>query len=94
MPEAERDRLAQTRKYRQLVEAYEALDGRIDELLAASRGRDQEMSAADRRQYRQMARERGELLNDIRLLERELKLAGDDPPSPNQGAVDDNRSHL
>lgn len=92
MPAAERDPVAQTRKYRQLVEAYEALDRRIDEMLAASR--DDEMSAADRRQYRQMARERGELLNDIRLLERELNLAGDDPPNPNQGAGNDNRSHL
>ena len=81
MPENESDQLALVQKYRGLVEAYEALDSRIDELVTASRGRTDRMSAADLRQYRELARKRTELLNDMRLLEQQLNLSGDDAPS-------------
>ena len=80
MLENERDQLALVQKYRQLVEAYEALDSRIDELVTASRGSTEQMSAADLRQYRELARKRTELLNDMRLLEQQLNLSGDDAP--------------
>jgi len=81
MPQNESDQLALVRKYRGLVEAYEALDSRIDELVTASRGRTDQMSTADLRQYRELARKRTELLNDMRLLEQQLNLSGDDAPS-------------
>ncbi|MDE2853263.1 MAG: hypothetical protein OXN88_03740 [Chloroflexota bacterium] len=75
--------LGLVRRYRQLVEAYEALDGEIDELLTAARGKTERMSAADLRQYRGLARKRTELLNDMRQLEQALNLTGDDKPSTN-----------
>ncbi|MCY4060961.1 MAG: hypothetical protein OXG53_01195 [Chloroflexi bacterium] len=81
MPPEKGDQLALVRQYRQLVEAYEALDSRIDELVTASRGEPNKMSAADLRQYREWARKRTELLNDMRLIEQQLDLSGDDAPS-------------
>lgn len=81
MPESESGQLALVQRYQKLVEAYEALDRQIDELVSASRGRTDEMSAADLRTYRQLARKRSELLNDMRLLEQQLNLSGDDAPS-------------
>ena len=68
--------------YRQLVEAYEALDSRIDELIMAKGGKSEAMSAKDRRLYRDLARQRNEVLNDMRLLERQLNLMEDDTSSP------------
>lgn len=80
MPEDKSDQLALVQQYQILVEAYEALDRRIDELVSARRVPRDEMSAADLRQYRQLARQRAELLNDMRLLEQQLDLSGDDAP--------------
>ncbi|MCY3833954.1 MAG: hypothetical protein OXG85_13140 [Chloroflexi bacterium] len=77
MPAEKGDLLAQIQRYRQLVEAYEALDGEIDELVTAARGNTDEMSAADLRRYRQLARQRNELLNDMRQLEQDLDLTDD-----------------
>ena len=81
MPLDESGQLALVRQYRQLVEAYEALDKRIDQLVSASRGDTKQMSAADLRLYREWARKRTELLNDMRLIEQQLNLSGDDAPS-------------
>lgn len=81
MAEDEGGQLALVRQYRRLVESYEALDSQIDELVSTSRGRMERMSAADLRQYRQLAQKRNELLNDMRLLEQQLNLSGDDAPS-------------
>lgn len=78
MPEHESEQLALVRRYRRLVEEYEALDARIDELIMASDGSADKMSAADLRQYRQWARERSEKLNAMRRLERRLDLAEDE----------------
>ena len=80
MSEDKSDQLALVQRYQILVEAYEALDRRIDELVSASRVPRAEMSAADLRQYRELARQRAELLNDMRLLEQQLDLSGDDAP--------------
>ena len=80
MPAENGDLLATVQQYRQLVEAYEALDGKIDELVTAARGNTEEMSAADLRRYRQLARKRNELLNDMRQMEQKLNLTGDDTP--------------
>ena len=81
MSESDSGQLALVQRYRRLVEEYEALDGQIDELVTASRGGAEQMSPADLRQYRQLARQRSELLNDMRLLEQQLNLTGDDSPS-------------
>ena len=78
MPEHESEQLALVRRYRRLVEEYEALDARIDELIMASDGSADKMSATDLRQYRQWARERSEKLNAMRRLERQLDLAEDE----------------
>ena len=67
-------------QYRQLVEDYEAIDGRIDELIMANQGKSEDMSAQDRRLYREWARQRSEILNEMRLLERQLNLMEDDAP--------------
>ncbi len=68
--------------YRQLVEAYEALDNRIDELIMANGGNSEDMSARDMRLYRQWAAQRNEMLNEMRLLERQLNLMEDDASGP------------
>lgn len=94
MPPEDSGALALVRQYRQLVEAYEALDSRIDELVTASRGDTNEMSADDLRQYREWARKRNELLNDMRLIEQQLNLTGDDAPAADEGRPHDNRSHI
>lgn len=80
MPPKDSGQLALVRQYRQLVEAYEALDSQIDALVTARRGNASEMSAADQRQYREWARKRTELLNDMRLIEQQLNFSGDDAP--------------
>lgn len=74
----ESDQFALVQRYRRLVEEYEALDAQIDELIMASDGNADKMSAADRRQYRDLARRRTEKLNAMRLLERQLNLTGDE----------------
>ncbi|MDE2775402.1 MAG: hypothetical protein OXI77_05630 [Chloroflexota bacterium] len=80
MPADKSDQLALVQQYQGLVEAYEALDRRIDELVSASRVSRDEMSAADLRRYRELARQRAEMLSDMRLLEQQLDLSGDDAP--------------
>ena len=52
MPGTESGQLAMVKRYRKLVEAYEALDSQIDELVSASRGRAEPMSDADLKSYR------------------------------------------
>lgn len=68
--------------YRQLVEAYEAIDSKIDELIMANGGKSEDMSDEDMRLYRKWARQRNEMLNEMRLLERQLDLMEDDSSSP------------
>ena len=65
-------------RYQQLAETYEALDAKIDGLMAANRHNRDQMSVEDLRQYRDWARQRSEILNDMRLLERDLNLGTDD----------------
>ena len=81
MSEHESGQLALVQRYRLLVEEYEALDARIDALIMASDGSPDKMSADDLRQYRDWARERTEILNEMRLLERQLNLTGDEDSS-------------
>lgn len=80
---AEGKDLRLVRQYRQLVEDYEAIDSRIDELIMSSHGKSEDMSVEDRRRYREMAQKRSEILNEMRLLERQLNLMEDDAPDAN-----------
>lgn len=68
--------------YRQLVEAYEALDSKIDDLIMTNGGKSEDMSAEDMRLYRQWAAQRSEMLNEMRILERQLNLMEDDSSGP------------
>lgn len=74
----EANQLELVQRYQKLVQAYQALDARIDKLMLANRRRRDQMSAADLSRYRQWARERSEILNDMRLLEQQLNLDADD----------------
>ncbi len=78
MTASDKGQLALVAHYRQLVEAYEALDSKIDELIMATGGKSEDMSAENRRLYRKWARQRNEMLNEMRLLERQLNLMEDD----------------
>ena len=82
MTAPDRDQLALVARYRQVVEAYEALDNRIDDLIMAKGGKSEDMSSEDRRIYQQWARQRNEMLNEMRLLERQLDLMEDDASGP------------
>lgn len=62
----------QVQHYRKVVLLYEALDKQIDELIMAHGGASENMLPEDHDRYREMARERDELLNEMRRLEQEL----------------------
>lgn len=64
-------------RYQQLVLAYETLDTQIDALLASHQGKLDKMEGADKQRYREMSRQRDELLNEMRVLEQSL-FDGDD----------------
>jgi uncharacterized protein YdcH (DUF465 family) len=63
-------------RYQQLVAEYEALDSQIDAWLASNRDGLDKMSVQDKAHYRELARRRDEVLNEMRALEQEL--LGDD----------------
>jgi hypothetical protein len=62
----------QVRLYNELVLRYEELDHEIDRLIMLHGGKSDRMSADDHTRYRQMARERDELQNEMRGLEQML----------------------
>ena len=64
MTEMPDDLRADLDRYQSLVRAYEALDERIDGLLASYGGNVDQMSAQDKQRYREMFRQRDELLKD------------------------------
>jgi hypothetical protein len=67
----EADRVQQ---YRQLVLEYEALDEEIDHLLELHQGAAERMSASDLEHYRNLARRRDDIHNQIRELEQQIAL--------------------
>ncbi len=71
------DQLQLVQAYRQLVERYEALDRRIDDLIMRHGGVSENMPDTDLEQYRQLARQRTELLNQMRRAEQELNIGAD-----------------
>lgn len=72
MGENDSDLVQQVQYYRKVVLMYEALDKQIDELIMAHGGASDKMPPEDHERYREMARERDELLNEMRRLEQEL----------------------
>ena len=67
-------------RYREMVLAYEALDEEIDTFIAERGGKkEHEMSADELSHYRELARRREDLLNEIRILEHQLNLDEDTP---------------
>lgn len=77
MAENDRDILQQVQYYRKVVLMYEALDEEIDALIMAHGGTSDKMPSEDLRRYRDLARQRDELLNEMREIEQKL-LADDE----------------
>lgn len=59
-------------RYQRLVAEYEALDREIDAFLATRNGGLDKMEGEDKRRYREMSRQRDELINERRALEQVL----------------------
>lgn len=74
MSEDEKGLLHQVQNYRKIVLLYEALDEEIDKLIMAHYGGTENMSKEDFARYRDLARRRDELLNEIRALESQLHI--------------------
>ncbi|MFN8531038.1 MAG: hypothetical protein U0670_20745 [Anaerolineae bacterium] len=69
------DDLEDVQRYRELVLKYEALDEEIDTFIFERGGKkEHEMTPEELATYRDMARRRDDLLNDIRVLEEKLHL--------------------
>ena len=65
----------QVEDYRSLVLQYEKLDEQIDTLLDAHKHRREDQLDEDtRQQYRELARQRADTLNAMRVLEQQLQL--------------------
>lgn len=58
--------------YHTIVQQYEQLDQEIDALIMRNNGASKNMSDADRAQYRDLVRQRWDLQNEMRIMEREL----------------------
>lgn len=72
----ERNPLRDVQQYRKLVLLYEALDAEIDKLIMAHGGRSEDMPPADHERYRELARKRDDVQNEIRVMEQELMNGG------------------
>ncbi len=66
------DALSKVEKYHKAVLNYEELQQQINALLRANDGSSDEMSELDRKQYRELARQRDEAMNEMRWLENQL----------------------
>jgi hypothetical protein len=66
------DTFDKVRLYRELVLEYEKIDAEIDALIMAVDGAPDKMSAQERAHYRELARRRDELQNEMRWLEQQL----------------------
>lgn len=73
----DRDELALVTAYRKVVLEYEETNAEIDALIMAASGGWDNMSEADRVLYRQLARRRDDLHNEMRVMEQQL-LEGED----------------
>ena len=66
------DMLQQVTRYNELVQRYHDLDEKIDTLLEAHQGHSENMSDASRDEYRQLARQRDDIQNEMRTMEQTL----------------------
>jgi hypothetical protein len=66
------DLLVKVQNYRDLVLTYERLNAEISQLLTENDGATENMSREDVQRYRELARQRDEALNEMRVLERLL----------------------
>ena len=78
MAEYNRDAIHKVQQYRKLVLVYEALDEEIDQLIMANGGHTDKMSPDSIERYRNLARRRDEVQNDMRALEQELQSDDED----------------
>lgn len=58
--------------YRAIVLQYEQIDARIDALIMAAGGKQDRLSVHDLEEYRELARKRDDLQNEMRWLEQQL----------------------
>ncbi len=77
MDSDQRRMLEQVERYREIVLAYEAVDQEIDDLIMAFGGLMENMPPDVLLRYRELARQRDELLNEMRALEHELQIDDD-----------------
>jgi hypothetical protein len=77
MADEERGVIHQVQAYRKLVLLYEALDQEIDELIMSYGGVPEKMSPEDLQRYRNLARRRDEVQNEMRVMEQQLQLDED-----------------
>ena len=63
---------AEVLNYRKVVLIYEGLNQEIDKLIMANGGGTENMSEEDLERYRTLARQRDEVLNEMRWLEQQL----------------------
>jgi hypothetical protein len=68
----DKDLLDKVQTYRDLVLTYERLNAEISQLLTENDGATENMSQGDVQRYRTLARQRDEVLNEMRVLERQL----------------------
>jgi hypothetical protein len=73
MAQSQPDPLVLVQKYQQLVIAYETLDHEIDHLIMAHGGTSDKMPPDALATYRQLARQRDDIQNEMRELEQELQ---------------------
>jgi len=74
MPDDERDALHRVQEYRKVVLLYEALDKQIDDLIMTYGGFMEKMPPEALVRYRELARRRDDVQNDMRALELELQI--------------------
>jgi uncharacterized protein (DUF885 family) len=74
MAEEPDDTLHSIQFYQVYVMQYEKLDEEIDQLIMDNGGTSEKMPAEARDRYRQLARKRDEVLNEMRRLEKRLSL--------------------
>jgi hypothetical protein len=72
MTDNESEQKQRVASYQRIVLQYEQLDEEIDNLLMAHDGRSDRMSSEDHARYRNLARQRDELYNEMRALEQLL----------------------
>ena len=73
------DTFDKVRLYREVVLQYEKVDEEIDALIMAANGVPDKLSPAERDRYRELARRRDELQNEMRWLEQQLMEEDDQP---------------